>query len=456
MTNRIKSCIKSCIKSRTTHRTTHRMTAHCKIFFRNINIAIAMAVTLTLATLIPLTSSAQQPNNEAFHALKSDQAAAFIVNGNTAAATEILRTLEMAPPVNAGAWLDIGLLYCEAGQAEDAERVFQLLQERFAPPPAIRQLIKRYRELGCAAPNQPKPFKLNLGVAAGSSSNINSGPSSAIVRLADSAPARELILLPSSLPRSDQFVGADVMAERSLKALPGAYVTGAARLRTYLTESDFSYRQLSVGAGHRGTSSANANRSWDVMADVSQLWIGERQYESATNLQASGWLGLSAIAHMPLRWGAEAMFSQLHYPGNANFDSQNTELRLKSQLQLRRDTLLTLLAGVVQDKSTAGRFGGDRNGHMLGLGLETAVTEQHRVMLYMQRYSLRESEAYNQLLFGDTIRQPVTNIISARYQFQINRKQSIYLQWVDYSREDKIELFAMKSRQLMLGTLWNY
>ena len=39
-----------------------------------------MAVTLTLATLVPLTSSAQQPNNEAFHALKSDQAAAFIVN----------------------------------------------------------------------------------------------------------------------------------------------------------------------------------------------------------------------------------------------------------------------------------------------------------------------------------------------------------------------------------------
>lgn len=414
------------------------------------------AFLLALTIMVPFSTSAQHVSNEAFHALKTDQAAAFIVSGNVVAATEILRTLEMAPPANAGAWLDIGLLYCEAGQAADAERVFQLLQERFAPPPAIRQLVNHYRALGCVASSQPKPFKLNIGIAAGSSSNINSGPSSAIVRLADSAPARELILLPSSLPRSDQFVSADVMAERSLQAVPGAYVTGAARLRAYLTESDFSYRQLSAGAGHRGTSTTNANRSWDVMADVSQLWIGEQQYENAINLQASTWLGLSAIKQMPLRWGAEATLSQLHYPGNTTFDSQNTELRIKSQLQLRRDTLLTLLAGVVQDKSTSGRFGGDRNGHMLGLGLETAVTEQHRVMLYMQRYSLRESEAYNQLLFGDTIRQPVTNIISARYQFQINRKQSFYLQWVDYSRADKIELFAMQSRQLMLGTLWNY
>ena len=414
------------------------------------------AAIITLAISLMQTASAQQANTDAINTLVTDQAAAYIVSGNYSAATEILRKLEAAPPANAGAWLDLGLLYCEAGLAEDAERIFQLLQERFAPPPAIGQLIAHFRALGCVAPSQPKTFKLSVGGVAGSSSNINSGPSSAIVRLADSAPGRELILLPSSLPRSDQFVGADVMAERSLQALPGAYLTAAARARAYLRETDFSYNQLSFGAGHRGTNSRNANQSWDVMADVSQLWIGGQQYESAANLQASGWLGLGAIGGMPVRWGAEALLNKLHYSSNSSFDSQNTELRIKGQLQLRRDTLLTLLAGLVQDKSTAGRFGGDRNGHMLGMGLETALTEQHRFTLSIQRYSLQETEAYNQLLFGDTIRQPVTSIISARYQFQINRRQNIYLQWVDYSRTDKIELFTMKSQQLMLGTLWNY
>ncbi len=406
--------------------------------------------------LVALSASAQQVKNDAVNTLQSDQAAAYIFAGNTAAAKEILRSLEMAPPVNAGEWLDIGLLYCEAGEPEDAERVFQLLQERFAPPPAIRQLINHYRALGCVAPVKPQSFKLSASIAGGSSSNINSGPSSAIVRLADSAPARELILLPSSLPRSDQFVGADVIAERSLQALPGAYLTGAARLREYVHETDFSYRQVSLGAGHRGSSSTNTSRSWDVMGDVSQLWIGSRQYETAVNLQAATWLGLSAIRQMPVRWGADALFSALHYPGNATFDAQNTELRIKSQLQLRRNMLLTLLAGAVQDKSTAGRLGGDRNGTMLGMGLETALTEQHHLTLYLQRYNLRESEAYNQLLFGSTIRQPITSIMSVRYQFKLDRKQTFYLQWVDYKREDKIDLFAMKSSQVMAGAVWNY
>ena len=424
----------------------HRLKAH---FFAAVWVG-------AMAALLPIQSAAQSASDDAPEdpgRRQTDRAAAYIASDNIDAALTVLRALEKAPPAHAGAWLDIGLLYCEAGQGEDAERVFQLLEERYAPPPGIAQLIALYRQSGCAAKVQAKTFKLNLTLWGGHSSNVNSGPSNSVVKLADSAPARELVLLPSSLQRADQFVGLDMLAERALPTLSGAYLTGGARAREYVHESDFSYRQLSVGLGYR---KPLGERYLEVLGDVSHLWLGDRPYESAYNLQASTWMAPHSVSGMPLRWGAEALFSSLHYPGNSSFDARTTEVKLKSQLKIRSNAVLTVFAGLTRDLSTNGRLGGDRSGHMTGLGVDLGITERQRLSLYAQRYSLHESQAYNQVLFGQIIRAPKSSLLSVRYQFQLAPKQSFYLQWSQNWRDDKIDLFSMHSRQIMSGYQWNY
>ena len=71
-----------------------------------------------------------------------------IIGGDLSTALKMLRRMEQTAPEDAGGLLDVAMLYCEAGQSDDAERVFQLLETKYAPPPAIQQLINYTRQLG--------------------------------------------------------------------------------------------------------------------------------------------------------------------------------------------------------------------------------------------------------------------------------------------------------------------
>ncbi|NCV86241.1 MAG: tetratricopeptide repeat protein, partial [Oxalobacteraceae bacterium] len=123
-----------------------------------------------------------------------------IIGGDITGALKMLRRMEQTAPENAGGLLDVAMLYCEAGQSDDAERVFHLLETNYAPPPAIQQLIDYTRQIGCARP-PPRRLTLNYGISAGYTDNVNAGPSSSTIRLPDAAPVRELTLLPSYLAR---------------------------------------------------------------------------------------------------------------------------------------------------------------------------------------------------------------------------------------------------------------
>lgn len=129
-----------------------------------------------------------------------------IIGGDLSTALKMLRRMEQTAPEDAGGLLDVAMLYCEAGQSDDAERVFQLLETKYAPPPAIQQLIDYTRQLGCARP-PPRRWSLNYGISAGYTDNVNAGPSQSTIRLPDAAPIRELTLLPSYLARADTFIG---------------------------------------------------------------------------------------------------------------------------------------------------------------------------------------------------------------------------------------------------------
>ena len=423
------------------------------------SVLLRKAIAAFVVGLVLLSGPARAQVVDSFGLPEYDRAAAYIVSGNTAAALDVLRKLEQEPPPDAGAWLDLGILYCEAGQAKDAERIFSVLQKRFAPPPSIVQLIDYYLALGCAvpgrtvAPAEDSRLRLTLGVAGGYASNVNFGPSSATVRLADGAPLRDLVLLPSSLAKGDTFLGLEAAAEQELQAVPGAYLSGGVRLRSYARQSDYDTGYFAAGVGYR---TRVGEGSIEVLGESTQLWIGGNVYESTAGLFVSAWLGSGEVWLHQFRWGAEGNVTQSLYPGNGMYDARNTELRLKSQFKLREDMTMTFLVGLAQDKAARDRPGGDRSGGMLGLSLERAISNAHRIKFYFQHYSLAESTAYNPTMFGDIIRSPQSSYASLRYQYQFTRDQGVYLQFSESWRRDKIELFSLNSGVLALGYQWRY
>ena len=78
-------------------------------------------------------------------------------------------------PEHAGAWLDLAILQCKLGYAQEAERLFAEIEARFQPPPGIREIIARLRAQGCAGWQPVK--RLSLMVGRGISDNVNQGAS---------------------------------------------------------------------------------------------------------------------------------------------------------------------------------------------------------------------------------------------------------------------------------------
>jgi hypothetical protein len=373
-----------------------------------------------------------------------------IIGGDIPAALKMLRRMEQTAPENAGGLLDVAMLYCEAGQSDDAERVFQLLETNYAPPPAIQQLIDYTRQIGCARP-PPRRLTLNYGISAGYTDNVNAGPSSSTIRLPDAAPVRELTLLPSYLARADAFIGLEAAGEFQMPSENQLTLIGGLRARQYFSEPQFNYQQLLAGVSARQVIS---DRAWDGLLAGSALMLGGHLYETALNAQAGFWGEAIERQGRPARNGIDVLASVLQYPQNRSYDALLLELRGKSQWQLRDDTTALGAAGLVADTSLRERVGGNRMGVMFSLRTETRLSEARQLNMHLQQYMLNDANVYNETLFGDLKRTPTSGFLSIRLQQKLNLQDSVYIQLTRNWREDAIPLFRMGSTVLQLGYQW--
>jgi hypothetical protein len=374
-----------------------------------------------------------------------------IMLGETPRALKLIRRMENSASANAGTLLDAAMLYCEAGQPEDAERVFSLLETSYAPPPAIQQLIEYTRKIGCARVPTPSPWKLSYGVSAGITDNANAGPRGATIRMPDEAPVRELTLLPSFVARADVFVGLEAVGEYKLNTANNLVAIGGLRARQYASETHFSYQQLLLGLGGQ---QRLGTQVWDGLLTGSLLMLGNSLYETALNLQAGRWWDVANRDGRPAKNGVDVLVSALQYPQNTSYDSYFVELRAKTQWLPREDTLTSATFGLVADISRNERVGGNRTGFMGGLRSETRLSETRQLQFHLQQYMLNDANIYNETLFGDLKRAPASGFLSVRLQQKLNLRDSVYIQLARNWRDDAIPLFNMKSHVLMVGYQW--
>ncbi len=408
---------------------------------------LRVLVGIALIISIMEVASAQKVDDEP--AVESVSRA--IMGGDLARAMTMIRTLEARPPADAGAWLDVAMLYCEAGAQDDAERVFRWIEEAYLPPPAISQLIDYTRMLGCSRMPEPSALTFSYGFSAGVTDNVNSGPSQATIRLPDAAPVRELTLLPAYVSRAGAFVGLEASGEYALSTSRHLQAMGSLRVRQYPAEPAFSFQQLMTGLTTQQTS---GSRQWDAVLAGSALMLGGDLYETSVSTQAGTWVDLSERVGSPARLGVDISGAVLQYPQNRSYDALLLEIRGKAQWRLLDHTTALGAVGLVSDLSRRERTGGDRHGFMFSFRTETPIDERRQLILHTQQYLLNDAEVYNETLFGNLKRTPNSGFVSVRVQQKLNLRDSIYLQLHRSWRDDRIPLFHMNSTVLMLGYQW--
>lgn len=130
-------------------------------------------VALFAALLAAPAAQAQADGaREAAEAQIYQEAMEALAEGRRTDASELLRRL-VANPQQAGALLDLALTQCGLGNADEAERLFAMLETRVQLKPDMMILIAETREAGC------RPWKpastTTLTVGRGIDQNVNQG-----------------------------------------------------------------------------------------------------------------------------------------------------------------------------------------------------------------------------------------------------------------------------------------
>ncbi len=98
-----------------------------------------------------------------------------ISEGREKDADDALSRMIEQEPQHAGAWLDLAIIQCELGHAAEAERLFKIIETRFAPPPGIEAVIAAHRLNGCKGWQAHNKVSVLLG--RGFDTNVNQGAS---------------------------------------------------------------------------------------------------------------------------------------------------------------------------------------------------------------------------------------------------------------------------------------
>lgn len=281
-----------------------------------------------------------------------------IAEGRKSDASDALSRVIAEEPLHAGAWLDLALIQCALGNRDVAERLFRGIEERFAPPPGIIELISAARAGGC---NQWRPGSAaTLTAARGIDQNVNQGVVGKGPALFNSGLPADFELSPEFLPQHDQYslVGGDYLRDLSPN---GSIGFAQFQLRRY--DSLSQYDSASVFAG---VETPWRLRNWTVRstAMLGLTTLGGTLYQRHAQLQAR----IGAPLALPGKTQLHVIAGVAHadYLTLESFDSNTVEL--KAQLSYRgNNRSATLTSGYLVDHATGDRAGGNRRGWQTSL-----------------------------------------------------------------------------------------
>lgn len=392
---------------------------------------LAAAAWLAVA---PTTTLADTPAyDEALEALREGRA------GDAAA---LLKDLVRRMPAHAGAWLDLGIAFCELGRARDAEQVFAHLEAAFSPGPAIRDLIALYRASGCA----PRalgaaPAHWEFRVGAGHAGNVNQGINDLTVLYGPAGQSVPLQLTDDFRPRGAAFVSADIFHRRPLDDGHWRWYSGL-RLRGYSGISGYDTALLFTGVTRQWQA---ANWSGDVQAGLSQFWLGGRSYQQGVGIGGAAWRAVAP------GWaaGGEADLFAYRYPSLPRYDN----LQGTWQLKLRRfGAGWQLTGGAGWTRDLAGdRPGGHRGGPTASLRWQALPMEGLSLDLLLLWRRLNDAGAYNPLLWEGAVRSQRQKLAQFSIEHRLGPRDALRLELNRTDTGDILPIFAWSGTSVGLN-----
>ncbi len=370
-----------------------------------------------------------------------DAALEALLAGDQIEAVRRLWRIVESEPDHAGAWLDLGLIYCDSGMALAAGRIFDHVERRFSPGEAILQLIGLVRSRGCRPPPPPPPpFRLLVGLRAGHDSNPNFGLAADSLTLRINGVPTPVALNAASRPQPSAWSAINLLAEGS--PAPGWRLHALAGLADYRRGGEHDQRRFLLAASHAAGPAYTS--AW-----LSGTWLGGDAYQGVAGFRHRRQLGEG-------RWEADLILQRLHHPGRNVLDGWTLEPRLGYRLELPGEGLLVLAAGPHLDRpDAADRPGGRRLGAALQLDLVQPLPGGWRLDAFARAQRLADADAYSPL-FGDAHRSQRLGLLSLNLGRPVGKAARCGLQYQALDSRDPIPVFTYRQHIASVGCEYEF
>ena len=369
-----------------------------------------------------------------------------IAEGRKNDASETLQRLIEREPLHAGAWMEIALIQCSLGHADEAERMFAIIETRFNPTGGILDLIAEARESGCDHWSAVSSGALTLG--RGIDQNVNQGASNqdyTVVR--DGVPVT-LPVLPDFLPKHDQY---SVLSGEYTREVTANGSIGFAQFQARNNDHLHQYDSASL---YMGVETPYRFGKWTLRttAMVGAVSLGGQFYERQVQLLAR--VGPPLPLPGSVQFNLMGGLTHTQYLTLTNFNSTTAELR--GQFIYRNDDMLASASGgYLDDRASDARPGGSRRGWLSNLMVRHTLGARATGELAFTRQTWKSDKAYSPGLI-DQIRDQATQVLRATLIYPLAKRQSLQLEARIVRDREDISVFQYNNRQLQLSWQWQW
>jgi hypothetical protein len=410
-----------------------------RLFLRHLlhaqQVLKALALCACFWAMGALPVQAETAYEEAMHA---------IAEGRLSDAEQLLTSLINNEPRHAGAWLDLAMLYCASGNKSGAERLFLEIEQQFAPPPAILEVISRQRQAGCSGRQAKTDYTFRL--TWGHETNANQGASNPIYSFGTGLSQVDLMLMPAYLPKPDNFKATYFEVARELN--PGGWASVVQlQTRNYDTLSQFNSNAIFWGAELPLTW-----RQWHFKnsAAIGGMTLGDRLYLKQQQLQFE----IRPPLPLPPEWQASlsAGLKKFVYPTLPGFDAHWREVKA-TWAYAQPAFSIQGSASSVQDLQAGQRPGGDRTGRLAALGARFAWTPEWSSEVGLQNQNWVGERLYSPGLI-DVLRKQQTQTKRVSMNWTYAHNQALILEYKDVKNDENISIFGYRNQQWLLHWQW--
>lgn len=373
-----------------------------------------------------------------------EQAMELISEGRYGEANAVLRRLVDAEPEHAGAWLDIAILQCSIGNADDAETLFTAIETRFSPPPAIREVIAQQRARGCRRELPEAYARVRIG--RGYDDNVNQGARNLNFSIGSGNSLINLVLTPDFAPKADHFTG---LTTDYVQPLTPGGTLGFVQFQSRRYDNYSTYDLGSLVAGVE-VPWRKGDWQWRGNFAFGALTLGGGLYQRQGQVQ----LQLTPPQALPAGWEASGVagWTRIEYPTLTSFDSQVWDAR--GLLTYRSaDAYAQGSLGYAYDHGTQTRPGGDRQGLVASLTARRRLAGEVLGELGWNQQNWNGERMYSPGLI-DVAREQRTRLLRAALIVPLCKQQALHLEYRNVRNRENISLFEYREQMLQLSWQW--